>query len=77
MKPLNGEKTHPLSAHAVTVLRSLERTSRPKYEINPGVVNRLLREQLVELVDRPTPDLRGRRVHVRLTVEGRRRLAGL
>jgi hypothetical protein len=74
VKPLNGEKTHPLTAHAVEALRSLERTSRPRQDINPGVVNRLLREQLIELVDRPDPSLNRRRVHARITDAGRARL---
>lgn len=49
-KPLNGIKTHPLSKHA------LEALQRIRYEgpvlckaLNPGVVNRLLREENIEL----------------------------
>lgn len=55
MKPLNGEKTHPLSAHALEALRTLLNGPRPQQEFNPGVVNRLAREALVETVQQPSP----------------------
>lgn len=55
MKPLNGEKTHPLSAHALEELRTLLNGPRPQQEFNPGVVNRLAREALVEEVQLPSP----------------------
>jgi hypothetical protein len=50
MKPLNGEKTHPLTDHAIGVLRELRLSPIPRFRLNPGVVNRLLRESLVEHV---------------------------
>ncbi len=54
MKPLNGNKTHPLSTIATAALDSLKSGPRPAQEFNPGVVNRLLREGC-ELVYLPTP----------------------
>lgn len=54
-KPLNGERTHPLSAHALEELRSLTRSPQPRQTINPGVVDRLSREALVEEVSLPSP----------------------
>lgn len=55
MLPLNGTKTHPLSAHAMAKLRNIARTPEPVSYINPGVVNRLMRENLVERVSLPSP----------------------
>ena len=66
--PLNGERTHPLSATALSVLEDIRRAPVPCQDINPGVVNRLRREPMVELVDLPSPydSARGRRVpHLR------------
>lgn len=48
-KPLNGTKTHPLSDHAREVLRAISVKPIPRLEVNPGVVNRLMRGALVEL----------------------------
>lgn len=48
MKPLNGEKTHPLSAHAIAALVDLSHGPKPRQELNPGMANRLLRGELVE-----------------------------
>lgn len=53
--PLNGEKTHPLTPHALEVLRQLARAPMPRQEINAGVVNRFAREALAETVMRPSP----------------------
>jgi hypothetical protein len=47
--PLNGTKTHPLSEHAKEVLRSLARFNLPAHRINPGVRDRLGREELIEI----------------------------
>ncbi len=58
--PLNGTQTHPLSAHAMDALRSIERHARPPQEINAGVINRLMREALIEIVYRPSPYKTGR-----------------
>lgn len=80
MTPLNGTRTHPLSAHAIDVLRTLARTPRPRQEINPGVVSRFEREALVEIVGLPSPyrTHHGRPIdHLRLTDAGRDTLAKL
>ena len=55
MKPLNGEKTRPLTAHARVVLRLLSHAPRPAQEINPGVIRRLLCDDLIEIVDFVSP----------------------
>ncbi|KYK44534.1 hypothetical protein A1D31_14135 [Bradyrhizobium liaoningense] len=74
MTPLNGTKTHPLSAHAINVLRSLARCPDPAQEINPGVGNRLMRESLVEIVNLPSPYKKHRGAvipHYQITDAGR------
>jgi hypothetical protein len=53
--PLNGAKTHPLTAHALGVLRSLLSGPKPRQEINAGVVDRFQREDLTETVRLPSP----------------------
>lgn len=53
--PLNGEKTHPLSEHATMKLRELSIAPQPTLLINPGVVNRFLRDELAEIVQLPSP----------------------
>lgn len=53
--PLNGTKTHPLSTHALAELRDIAASPVPRQSVNPGVVNRLQREDLVESVDLPSP----------------------
>ena len=55
MKPRNGEKTHPLSQVALEVLRKLLKGPIPASLINPGIRDRLAREQLAELVNLPSP----------------------
>jgi len=48
-KPLNGEKTHPLKPAAIAVLISLaEEGPLASHRINPGVRDRLRRENLAE-----------------------------
>lgn len=48
-EPLNGKKTHPLSAHAIGVLRQLATHGPlPRHQINAGVNNRFERENLTE-----------------------------
>jgi hypothetical protein len=71
MKPLNGTETHPLSECARAALASLDRGPRPCGELNPGVVNRLLREPGVELVDLPSPyrTRKGNVAHLRRVIE--------
>lgn len=53
--PLNGTRTHPLSAHARDVLADLARAPHPSCTVNPGVCNRLLREALVTVEELPSP----------------------
>jgi hypothetical protein len=55
MRPLNGEKTHPLTAHAIAALVDLSHGPKPRQELNPGVANRLLRGDLVEWTFMPSP----------------------
>lgn len=69
--PLNGTKTHPLSRHAKAALDLIRKAPIPAQEINPGVVNRLLREGVVELCEMPSP-YKGRRrtvSHLRLKAQ--------
>ena len=47
MKPLFGKRTRPLTEHALGILRGLLDDPRMVHTVNPGVVNRLLRENLV------------------------------
>lgn len=54
MLPLNGTKTHPLSAHALQRLKEMARQPIPVQDVNPGVVNRLQREELVTIVSLPS-----------------------
>ena len=73
IKPLNGEKTHPLSAHDLAELRHIDRSPVPQCAVNPGVVNRLKREELVEIVMLPSPfkTHKGRKIaHLEITEEG-------
>lgn len=80
MKPLNGEKTHPLSAHAIGELRDLLAAPAPCCTVNPGVRNRLERESLVETVALPSPFIthKGKRIaHLRITPAGRARLSSV
>lgn len=53
--PLNGAKTHPLKKAALDALRALRAGPLVAQSINPGVINRLLRESLIELKDGPSP----------------------
>lgn len=79
MKPLNGEKTHPLSRHALAELRNLLVAPIPRTGFNPGVANRLMREALVEDVMLPSPynvDKGKPRSHLRITDAGRRAVNG-
>lgn len=74
IKPLNGEKSHPLTPHALQALVALMDGPKPCQTFNPGVVNRLLRGELVESVARPSPykTHAGRSIeHLQLTAAGR------
>lgn len=77
MRPLNGTKTHPLSKHALDQLASIGRGATPCSDVNPGVIDRLLREALVEIVQLPSPFVwhRGKLInHLQITDAGRARL---
>jgi hypothetical protein len=70
MLPLNGTKTHPLSAVAKAAIESLRTGPRPAQEFNPGIVDRLLREGCVEIIELPSPykTRKGNVAHLRLVV---------
>lgn len=73
MKPLNGEKTHPLTAHAIRALVDLSHGPQPRQALTPGIVDRLLRGGLVESAQLVSPykTHRGARIeHLRLTKAG-------
>jgi len=76
VKPLNGEKTHPLSQIALDALVAIEKKPAPRQTLNPGLVNRLLREALVESVYLPSPWKSVKRSveHLQITAAGRERL---
>jgi hypothetical protein len=62
------------------VLAWLERAPRPSIEINPGVRDRLLREDLAEVVELPNPypscaKKRPNYPHLKITEAGRQALA--
>jgi hypothetical protein len=75
IKPLNGTKTHPLSAAARIVLGDICVKPVPRSAVNPGVANRLEREALVEEVQLPSPfkaHKGGTCAHLRITEAGRK-----
>lgn len=76
--PLNGVKTHPLTDFAWGILTSVSWAPRPYSEINAGVIDRLTHENLVEIVDLPSPfkTHKGKLIRfIRITEDGRRRLS--
>lgn len=76
--PLNGTKTHPLSAHALHVLRWIAGAPQPRQEVNPGVADRFEREDLVSEVLLPSPykTHHGKPIrHLAITPAGRAALA--
>lgn len=77
IQPLNGTKTHPLSEHALGVLMLIKDAPRPSSEFNPGVVNRLMREDLARERELPSPYRNGprKRPHLYITPHGERALA--
>ena len=78
LTPLNGTETHPLTAHARSVLARLARSPEPTQEINAGIVNRFDREGLTEAVDLPSPykaHKGGTCKHEQITDAGRAALA--
>lgn len=79
MTQLNETKMHPLTAHAQAELRDIASNPCPRQAVNPGVANRLLREELVDSVMLPSPfrTHAGKPLeHLRITDAGRR-AAGL
>ena len=71
-KPLN-----PLSPHALHELREIAFKPLPRCAVNPGVVDRLLRERLAEIVQMASPFKvhDGRMLdHLKITRAGRDRL---
>lgn len=58
--PLNGTKTHPLSEHALGALRNIALGPVPTQEINAGVINRLLREDLITIEQMTSPYANGK-----------------
>lgn len=75
MRPLNGEKTHALSEYAMLKLREIAVRPCPRSALNPGVVNRLLMDNLVTLIVMRSPfkTHHGKEIdHLRITEEGKR-----
>ena len=67
--PLNGSKTHPLTKHALGVLRQLrDHGAIRSFLVNPGVIDRLTREDLIEFFER------GSDRYIEITVAGRDRI---
>jgi hypothetical protein len=68
--PLNGVKTHPLKAASIDALRRLTKTnSVGSWCFNPGVKDRLLREDLIVIFNAHGSN------YVAITDAGRERLA--
>lgn len=77
LKPLNGTKTHPLSEHARNELADIAIRPVPRQSVNPGVVDRLMREGLVAevMLMSPFKTHKGRSIpHLMVTSAGRERL---
>lgn len=72
-RPLNGTKTHPLNKSALVALVDICGSPKPRQEFNPGIVNRLLREALVESVPLPSPyhTVKGDVMYLRITEAGK------
>ncbi len=78
--PLNGTKTHKLSQHAIDELRDISHRPVPSQSVNPGIANRLMRENLVEIVSLPSPFVshKGKDIsHLKITQAGVDRLLEL
>lgn len=65
--------THPLKSASIAVLKRLYAGPLPRQEINPGVCERLLRENLVESYIGPSlyRTKPGKREYLRITDAGR------
>lgn len=77
MKPLNGNKTHPLTEFARQELKRISQAPVPSQTVNPGVINRLLRGNLIQLVQLPSPykKHKGKNCeHLQITEAGRQEL---
>lgn len=73
-RPMNGTKTHPLTKSSLSALSDLARRPDARQNLNPGVSNRLLREDLVESVQLPSPftSHKGKLIeHLQITEAGR------
>lgn len=51
----SADAQHPLSSHALAVLRELATAPRPRSQVNPGVISRLTRGKLAVVVDMKSP----------------------
>ncbi len=62
VRPLNGAVTWPMSPKAAEALAKIRKRALPSSEFNPGIVNRLLRTRLVEIVwlSSPYPSHKGK-----------------
>lgn len=77
MEPLNGEKTHPLSAPALAELRKIDRHPVPRCVVSSSVANRLEREFLAKTVMLPSPFKRHKGesiAHLQITDAGKERI---
>lgn len=73
---LNGGKTRPLTAHALSVLRKMQAAPIVRAGMNPGVADRLTREPKPLAVEclHPSPfkkDKGNVRIHLEITAAGR------
>lgn len=71
--PLNGTKTHPLKQASIEALNQIARGPAPRQEFNAGVIDRLLREDLIEMLQIPSPyhKPKGLIAGVKITAAGR------
>lgn len=73
--PVTPSKPTPsLSEHALDALRDIAYNPVPAQSVNPGVIARLLRDELIEFADLPSPfpTHKGRSIQfARITDKGR------
>lgn len=62
----------PLLQSSLNALKKISQAPVPRQSLNPGIVNRLKRESLVESVHLPSPykTIKGNVEHLRITVAG-------
>ena len=53
--PLNGKETKKLTKIAIETLKRLKYRPLPCQELNPGLLNRLIRGNLIDIVKLPSP----------------------